>query len=102
MGVSNYILIFIVVICVVALIYIARKRKALEEDSFIKPTSTFGASITASASSDVPSVDNNPSEASQETIYEYSAKTASHTCPFCDGENNAESKKCVICGRTLS
>lgn len=34
-------------------------------------------------------------------LYKYQAKTTMNRCPFCDGENEAESITCSICGRKL-
>ena len=101
---GGYILLFIVVACVIALVYIARKQKSLDEPVDIKPIVSSGTSgstsSTAGGTSDKPE-EVKPSGPQQNTIYEFSAKNTKRRCPFCDGENSAGEKVCNICGRDL-
>lgn len=101
---SGFVLLLIVAACVIALIYIARKQKALDEEVVIKPTDSTGSSGTASSSTgSTPSKpeEDKPSGPPQNTIYEFNAKSTKRLCPFCDGENSVGAKVCNICGRDL-
>lgn len=98
MGSNNgYILLLVVVACVIALIYISKKRKALEENF----TATSGTSDANKVDNIDPIKDETPSGPPQNTIYEFNAKSGNCLCPFCDGENSVGAKVCHICGRDL-
>lgn len=98
------VLLLVVANCVIALIYIARKQKELDEPVDIKPPATSctsgSASSTTGGTSSKPE-EEKPSGPPQNTIYEFNAKSAKRLCPFCDGENSVGAKVCNICGRDL-
>lgn len=101
---SGFFLLLIIAACVIALSYIVRKQKALDEEVVIKPRDSSGPSgTTGSMTSSVPGKPNEekPSGPPQNTIYEFSAKSTKHLCPFCDGENSVGAKVCSICGQDL-
>ena len=94
---SGFVLLLIVAVCVIALIYITRKQKALDEEVVIKPTESSGSSDTTPSKPE----EDKPSGPPQNTIYEFNAKSTKRLCPFCDGENSVGAKVCNICGRDL-
>lgn len=100
---SGFVLLLIVAACVIALIYIAGKQKALDEEVVIKPTDSSGSSgTTSSTTGSTPSQpEEKPSGPPQNTIYEFNATSAKRLCTFCDGENSVGAKVCNICGRDL-
>ena len=90
---GGYILLIIVSVCVLALIYIAKKQKELDDlDYYIKRKEKEKKDIIRDSK-----VLTHP----QHIIYEFSAKGTKYVCPFCDGENSAGAKVCNICGRDL-
>lgn len=104
MDTSGLVLLLIVAVCVIALIYIARKQKALDEEIVVKPTdSSWSSGATSSSRGITPGkVEEEKSSAPpQNTIYEFNAKSAKRLCPFCDGENSVGANVCKICGRDL-
>ncbi len=102
MSPTGYVLLIIVAACIVALICITKKRKALEEDSYIKTPPTSIPSTESAPASTVPKETEITSEMAQNTIYVFNARAVTRLCPFCDGENNAGAATCIICGRNLS
>ena len=102
MGPTGYVLLIVVAACIIALICISKKRKALDEESYIKTPSTSIPNTEKAATPNTPKEAEMPSGAAQNTIYEFNAKRATHLCPFCDGENSAGAATCIICGRNLS
>jgi len=101
MSLIGIVLIIIVVVCLIALICISRKRKALE-DSFIKTTTPSKVRAEKSITSDAQKEEEKPLTGAQTIIYEYRASAGTRICPFCDGENSTSMKNCIICGRNLS
>ncbi len=102
MGPTGYVLLIIVAACIIALICISKKRKALDEESYIKTPPPSIPSTARAATSDVPKEAEMFSGAAQNTIYEFKSKSAIRLCPFCDGENSTGAATCIICGRNLS
>ena len=91
----GFILVLIVVICIYALVRISRRNKELDDT---------GVHVTDAPSyepSPQPKAET-PEPSSQNTIYAYSAKSTTHICPFCDGENAAGADSCIICGQHLN
>lgn len=98
------VLLLVAVVCVIALIYIAKKRKALDESIDIKVSSSTGTSGSGNGAEGGSSGKPEEEKASgprQITVYEFSAKTMKRCCPFCDGENSTGANACSICGRDL-
>ena len=85
------ILIVVVVICVIALICIAKKRKAVEvmDTPVADPPAPDPVADVIAPSTDPM----------QKTIYAFVPKYRNRVCPFCDGENSLGAKTCDICGR---
>ena len=100
MGLIGCVLIIIIVACVVALICISRKRKALE-DSLIKTTVISSERAEKSIDSNALKEEEKAFVVAQTTIYAFKVSVETHRCPFCDGENTASAKNCIICGRKL-
>lgn len=102
---GGYILLIIVSVCVLALIYIAKKQKELNDlDDYVKRKEKE----KKEESREEKKEDKNESikddivrTQPQHIIYEFSAKSAKRLCPFCDGENSVGAKICNICGRDL-
>lgn len=104
MDFNGYFLLFIVIACVVGLIYLARKIKELDGVGDVKPAASSGSGATTSSKISGISGKNEEEKTSgppQNTIYKFSAKRAKFRCPFCDGENSVEAKVCNICGQNL-
>ena len=96
------ILLIIVALSVIALIYIAIKSKALEEESFIDVSDISEKSSTTSTTpTSIKQEKEEPSGPPQNTIYEFSTKAGKRLCSFCDGENGDGAKVCKICGRDI-
>lgn len=92
------VLLLVLAVCVIALIRITQKLKALEEESDSTITNTSGTSRTSSSTiNDKKEEEGLP----QNTIYEFSEKSEKRLCPFCDGENSLGAKVCIVCGREL-
>lgn len=94
-------LLIIVAALVIALIYITKKRKALEDEGFTATSDTSGTSGSTSTATNTQKEEEKPSGPPQNTIYEFSSKAGKRLCPFCDGENSAGAKVCNICGRDI-
>lgn len=101
MGTIGYVLLFVVVVCIVALICIAKKRSALEADSFIKSPAVSSTSAEKTVAATKPEECKGTSIPAQNTIYQFSARPEVRLCPFCDGETSTSAKTCIICGRDL-
>lgn len=102
MGPTGYVLLIIVAACIIALICISKKRKALDEESYSKTPPTSIPSAEKATTPNVTKEAESLSGATQNTIYEFKAKKATRLCPFCDGENGTGAATCIICGRNLS
>lgn len=102
MGPTGYVLLIVVAACIIALICISKKRKALDEESYIKTPTTSIPSTERTDTSNVPKETEKLLETAQNTIYEFRAKSTTRLCPFCDGENSLSAATCIICGRNLS
>lgn len=94
------VLLVVVTFCVIALVYINKKRTALEKD-FVATSNPAGASCETDISISADQEQVGTSDSSQNTIYEFSAKVGMRLCPFCDGENGARARICNICGRDI-
>ena len=103
---GGYVLLFIVAACVIALIYISRKQKDLDDGPHKEGGSSGGSPDGGTGGSPdggtpVKHIEEAPSGPPQNTLYEFHIKSAKHRCPFCDGENSAGARVCDICGRNL-
>lgn len=89
-------LLFVVVGCVIALIYISKKQKELNDsDIEMKPETELEREV-------VPEHHSESSTHAQNTIYEFQGTDTMRICPYCDGENRKDAGKCAICGQDLS
>jgi len=102
MGPTGYVLLTIVAACIIALIFISKKRKALDEESYIKTPPPSIPSAESATTSNVPKETETLSGPAQNTIYEFKTTRTIRLCPFCDGENSTGAATCIICGRNLS
>jgi len=102
MGPTGYVLLIIVAACIIALICISKKRKALDEESYIKTPPPSIPSAESATTSNVPKETETLSGPAQNTIYEFKTTRTIRLCPFCDGENSTGAATCIICGRNLS
>lgn len=102
---GGYILLIIVSVCVLALIYISKKQKELDDlDDYVKSKEKEKAEASREEKKEDKKEiikDNKVLTHPQHIIYEFNAKSAKHRCPFCDGENGVGAKVCNICGRDL-
>ena len=76
MDTSGYILLIIVAVCVIALIFISRKQKALDRDYPIVP------SVPADTDGPKEETEEEPSGPPQNTIYEFTSGTGKRLCPL--------------------
>ena len=97
----EYVLLVIAGACVIALIYINGKSKALEKEA-VAASDTSGTNSETGASTDKKQGPDKSFGPPQYTIYEFSPKAGKRLCPFCDGENGADARKCSICGKNIS
>ena len=97
MNLGAWILLFVVVMCVIALIIIAIKGKKLEESMSYGTDPHRGATTNKSAEEDK----DGERRSQQRTIYEYCSLNKMRICALCDGENDAFALQCHICGHPL-
>lgn len=113
MDASGWILLLVVAVCVVALIYVAKKSDKLleetpsDETDSISSSSVSGRSVGGASSGSsavkpaaVQAKVEEP-EDSQVTIYAYGSSRANRLCTLCDGENDVSATHCRICGNQL-
>lgn len=81
--------------CVIALIYINKRAKALEKE--LPAATTVAVAETGKSAPTKEEVC-----PSQHILYSYKSSVTRMRCPFCDGENQYSARSCIICGRDLS
>lgn len=112
MTLVEVVLLIIVIVCLIALICIISRQKASDEDVVVVPkdfrelpevASDRTVSTTSGTTANKPDmpIGVKTHKLSQNTIYEFDAKSVKCRCPFCDGENSFGSEICGICGRNL-
>lgn len=102
---GGYILLIVVSVCVLALIYIWKKQRDLDDlDDYIKRKEKEKEEDSRKKKEEDKNEyikDDKVQTHSQYIIYEFNVRSAKRICPFCDGENSIGAKICNICGRDL-